>query len=65
MDWARYLALAALLLVAILVGGAAVRAAVIASDPRSAVVLGLVGLSLVAAVAAGARGRRRWGNPYW
>lgn len=65
MDWLRYAAIASLLAVATVAGGAAVRLVVVAGDPRAAATLGLVAVLLVAAIVAGARGRRWRHNPYW
>lgn len=65
MDRLRPVAIASLLVVATVLGGAAVRAVVAAGDPRAAVTLALVAVFVGAAIAAGAR-RRRWRrNPYW
>lgn len=65
MDWLRYLAIASLLVVATLLGGAAVRVVLAAGDLRVAVTLGLVALLVVVAAASGARSRRWRQNPYW
>lgn len=65
MDWLRYTAIAALLVVATIAGGAAVRLAVAGSDLRAAATVGLVALFLIVTIAAGARGRRWRANPYW
>ena len=65
MDWLPYVALVALLVVATVIGGAAVRVVVALGDPRAAVTLGIVAVLVAAAVAAGAKGGRWRENPYW
>ena len=65
MDWLPYVALAALLVIATAIGGAAVRVLVLVGDLQAAATLGLVAALVALAVATGARGRRWRENPYW
>ncbi|MDZ7702659.1 MAG: hypothetical protein U5J98_11715 [Halobacteriales archaeon] len=65
MDWLKYAAIAGLLVVATLAGGAAVRLVVAAGNLRGAATLALVALLVVATALVGAKGRRWRSNPYW
>lgn len=65
MDWLRAGSILALLVVATVAGGMAVRLTVAAGDRRAAVTIGLVILLLGIAIASGARNRRWRQNPYW
>lgn len=65
MDWLRHITIIALLIIAIIAGGTAVRLAVVVGDGRAAVVAVLVAGLLILAVIGGARDRRWRQNPYW
>lgn len=65
MRWLAYLTLGLLFLVALVTGGAAVRLAAAAGDPRTAVTVGLLVVLLVGAVVRGVGSRSALRNPYW
>lgn len=65
MDWLRAAAVLALLLVATVAGGSAVRLFVGLRDLPAAAVIGLVGLLVLGAVVIGARDPQWRQNPYW
>lgn len=65
MDRLQVVAIASLLLVAIMAGGAAIRLVITAGDLRAAATLGLVVLVVAGAIFGGAKGPRWRDNPYW
>jgi len=65
MHWLSVVTICALVVAAVVAGGALVRLALDLGDLRVAAVVGFIVLCLLVAGAAGARGRRWRRNPYW
>lgn len=65
MAWSKYATVLAVFVVAVTVGGAAVRVGILATETRALVVLGLIAALVVLVWIAAAKSRRWLANPYW